>query len=151
VDEFFATMFGSWNGAGPARPAHVIVEGPHGSIFPADMLRRLPQADAVLRGETEPVSIAALSAIARGEVSPGNWGSVRSVSGRGPDGSLVHNPDELHPTPCAEFPSPACHLVPMARYVDPAAPGIPFAMMETSRGCPMPCGYCYKQMFGDTL
>jgi radical SAM superfamily enzyme YgiQ (UPF0313 family) len=22
-------------------------------------------------------------------------------------------------------------------------------MLETSRGCPMPCGYCYKQMFGD--
>ncbi len=32
---------------------------------------------------------------------------------------------------------------------DAAAPDTPFAMLETSRGCPMPCGYCYKQMFGD--
>jgi radical SAM superfamily enzyme YgiQ (UPF0313 family) len=151
VDEFFATMFGSWNGSGPSRPAHVLVEGPHGSIFPADLLRRLPQVDAVLRGETEPVSIAALGAIARGEASRGNWSAVKSVSWRAADGSLVHNPDELHPTPCSEFPSPAWHLVPMERYSDSAAPGVPFAMLETSRGCPMPCGYCYKQMFGDTL
>ena len=151
VDQFFATLFESWNGAGPVRPAHVLIEGPHGSIFPADILRRLPVADAVLRGETEPVSIAALSAIARGEASRGNWGSVKSVSWRAPDGSIVHNPDEPHPTPYSEMPSPAWHLLPMDRYSDWAAPGVPFAMMETSRGCPMPCGYCYKQMFGDTL
>jgi len=37
----------------------------------------------------------------------------------------------------------------MERYRDAAAPSTPFAMLETSRGCPMPCGYCYKQMFGD--
>jgi radical SAM superfamily enzyme YgiQ (UPF0313 family) len=37
----------------------------------------------------------------------------------------------------------------MEKYRDNAAPDVPFAMLETSRGCPMPCGYCYKQMFGD--
>jgi radical SAM superfamily enzyme YgiQ (UPF0313 family) len=102
-----------------------------------------------LRGETEPVSFAALAAIARGEVARGSWAAVKSVSWRSPDGSFVHNADETNPIKYADFPSAAWHLLPMERYGDVAAPGVPFAMLETSRGCPMPCGYCYKQMFGD--
>jgi radical SAM superfamily enzyme YgiQ (UPF0313 family) len=61
----------------------------------------------------------------------------------------VHNKDEPDPVKYADFPSPAWHLLPMDRYRDNPAPDVPFAMLETSRGCPMPCGYCYKQMFGD--
>ena len=149
VDDFFATLFSSWTANGSRLPAHVLFEGPHGSIYPADILRRLPQVDAVLRGESEPVSFAALGAIARGEVARGSWGPVKSVSWRATDGRFVHNVDEPHPLKYAEFPSPAWHLLPMERYGDAAAPGVPFVMLETSRGCPMPCGYCYKQMFGD--
>jgi radical SAM superfamily enzyme YgiQ (UPF0313 family) len=149
VDDFFATLFAGWGGPGSRPPAHVLFEGPHGSIYPADILRRLPRVDAVLRGETEPVSFAALAAIARGEVSRGNWGAVKSVSWRAPDGNFVHNVDEPNPVKYAEFPSAAWHLLPMDRYHDAAAPNVGFAMLESSRGCPMPCGYCYKQMFGD--
>ncbi len=152
VDDFFRTLFASWPEA--QRPAHVLFEGPHGSIYPADILRRLPMVHAVLRGETEPVSFAALAAIARGAVggaqpAGSGWASVKSVSWRRADGSFVHNADEENPVTYADFPSPAWHLLPMERYRDNAAPGVPFAMLETSRGCPMPCGYCYKQMFGD--
>ncbi|MHC4846215.1 MAG: B12-binding domain-containing radical SAM protein [Planctomycetota bacterium] len=140
IDDFFATLMQGWE-----KPRWVLVEGPHGSIYPNDVLGRLPMADAVLRGETEPVSFAALGAIARGEDLSG----VNSVSWRRDDGSLVHNKDEPDPIKYADFPSPAWHLLPMDRYCDNAAPDTPFAMLETSRGCPMPCGYCYKQMFGD--
>ncbi|MGQ0553335.1 MAG: B12-binding domain-containing radical SAM protein [Planctomycetota bacterium] len=170
VDDFFVALFGGnadpgsrataagntpASAAAKFRPAHVLFEGPHGSIYPADILRRVPQVDAVLRGETEPVSFAALGAIARGGVRPaataprGDWSAVKSVSWRRADGSFVHNPDEENPVTYADFPSPAWHLLDMSRYGDAAAPGVPFAMLETSRGCPMPCGYCYKQMFGD--
>lgn len=146
VTAFFEALFDGW----AAPPAHVLLEGPHGSIFPADMLRKLPRVQAVLRGETEPVSFAALGAIARGDIArDGDWRSVRSVSWRRADGSLVHNPDDEDPVKYRDFPSPAWHLLPMERYRDAAAPDVPFAMLETSRGCPMPCGYCYKQMFGD--
>jgi len=156
VDDFFRTLFadegtGPRGGAGtPGRfaPKHVLVEGPHGSIYPADILRRLPMVHAVLRGETEPVSFAALGAIARGEVRA-DWSAVKSVSWRRADGSFVHNPDESDPVKYADFPSAAWHLLPMERYRDGAASETRFAMLETSRGCPMPCGYCYKQMFGD--
>lgn len=140
IDDFFATLFDGWD-----KPRWVLVEGPHGSIYPDDILKRLPQADAVLRGETEPVSFAALGAIARGQ----DLSEVNSVSWRRADGNLVHNQDEPDPIRYADFPSPAWHLLPMERYGDGAAPGVPFVMLETSRGCPMPCGYCYKQMFGD--
>jgi len=140
ITDFFARLFDGWS-----PPRWVLVEGPHGSIYPEDILRRLPQAHAVLRGETEPVSFAALGAIARGE----GLAAVNSVSWRDGRGELHHNPDEPHPVPYADFPSPAWHLLPMERYRDGAAPGVRFAMLETSRGCPMPCGYCYKQMFGD--
>ncbi len=140
VEGFFAAL-----AATGYEPRWTLLEGPHGSIVPADMLKRLPAVDLALRGETEPVSIAVLGAIARGEDPTG----VNSVSWRRDDGTLVHNPDEPDPLKYADFPSPAWHLLPMDRYFDGAAPDTPFAMLETSRGCPMPCGYCYKQMFGD--
>ncbi|MFT7464346.1 MAG: anaerobic magnesium-protoporphyrin IX monomethyl ester cyclase [Pseudohongiellaceae bacterium] len=127
------------------KPQFVLVEGPHGSIYPDDLLSRLPQADMVLRGETEPVSFAVLDAIGKGS----DPAEVNSVSSRHADGSHKHNPDEPNPLSYADFPSPAWHLLPMELYRDAAAPDTPFAMLETSRGCPMPCGYCYKQMFGD--
>ncbi len=125
--------------------SHVLLEGPHGSIFPEDMLKRLPAVDACLRGETEPVSFAALAAIEEG--TP--WSAVKSVSWRDDAGAIHHNEDDPAPLKYKDFPSPAWHLLPMDRYRDNAAPDVPFAMLETSRGCPMPCGYCYKQMFGD--
>ena len=49
ITDFFGTLFSGWD-----KPAWVLLEEPHGSIYPDDMLRRLPQADLVLRGETEP-------------------------------------------------------------------------------------------------
>ncbi len=140
IEGFFAELARSGE-----KPRHVLLEGPHGSIFPADMLRRLPPVDACLRGETEPVSFAVLGALARGDGLDG----IPSVSHRRPDGSIAHNEDDPSPLKYRDFPSPAWHLLPMDRYRDTAAPGVPFAMLETSRGCPMPCGYCYKQMFGD--
>jgi radical SAM superfamily enzyme YgiQ (UPF0313 family) len=140
IDDFFTTLFDGWE-----KPAWVLIEGPHGSIYPNDILSRVSQADAVLRGESEPVSFAALGALARGE----DLSAVNSVSWRRDDGSLVHNKDEPDPVQYADFPSAAWHLLPMDRYSDNAAPDQRFAMLETSRGCPMPCGYCYKQMFGD--
>jgi len=124
---------------------HVLLEGPHGSIFPEDMLTRLAGVDAALRGETEPVSFAVLEAIEAGRGPE----TVKSISYRDADGEIHHNEDEPEPLKYKDFPSPAWHLLPMERYRDNAAPEMPFAMLETSRGCPMPCGYCYKQMFGD--
>lgn len=140
ITDFFETLFEGWEA-----PEWVLVEGPHGSIYPDDILLRLPQADLVLRGETEPVSIAVLEALTEGK----DPREVNSVSWRNEDGAHQHNPDEPDPLKYADFPSPAWHLLPMDAYRDAAAPDKPFAMLETSRGCPMPCGYCYKQMFGD--
>lgn len=140
ITDFFGTLFSGWD-----KPAWVLLEGPHGSIYPDDMLRRLPQADLVLRGETEPVSFAVLEALGAGR----DPRQVAGVSYRDEQGEHVHNPDDPDPVQYADFPSPAWHLLPMERYRDGAAPDQPFAMLETSRGCPMPCGYCYKQMFGD--
>jgi len=140
ITNFFSTLFSGWS-----KPAWVLLEGPHGSIYPDDLLRRLPQVDLVLRGETEPVSFAVLEALGRGD----DPRAVNSVSWRDEAGEHVHNPDEPDPVKYADFPSPAWHLLPMERYRDGAAPEQRFAMLETSRGCPMPCGYCYKQMFGD--
>lgn len=142
--EYITDFFGALSDSG-CRPRWILVEGPHGSIYPDDILNRVPMADACLRGETEPVSFAALGALARGE----DLSAVNSVSWRDTDGSLHHNADESDPVKYADFPSAAWHLLPMELYRDAAAPEAPFAMLETSRGCPMPCGYCYKQMFGD--
>jgi radical SAM superfamily enzyme YgiQ (UPF0313 family) len=140
IEDFFTTLFSDWS-----KPRYVLVEGPHGSIYPDELLKLLPEADLILRGETEPVSFAVLDAIGQGN----DPAAVNSVSARNADGSHRHNPDEPNPMSYADFPSPAWHLLPMDKYVDAAAPDSPFVMLETSRGCPMPCGYCYKQMFGN--
>jgi len=140
ITDFFETLLTGWE-----KPPWVLMEGPHGSIYPDDMLTRLPAVDCMLRGETEPVSIAVLRALSEGR----DPRSVNSVSWRDEQGQHQHNPDEPAPLKYSGFPSPAWHLLPMQRYHDGAAPNTPFAMLETSRGCPMPCGYCYKQMFGD--
>jgi len=142
---YIRSFFDTYQKTAAAKPRWTLLEGPHGSIYPADLLNNLPQVDAVLRGETEPVSFKALEAIERGE----GVQHVASVSYRAADGSLVHNADDPSPLKYREFPSAAWHLLAMDKYRDTAAPEVPFAMLETSRGCPMPCGYCYKQMFGD--
>ena len=126
------------------KPDLLVMEGPHASIFPEDILSRAPMVDVALRGEPEPVSMAFLGRLGKGE----DWSDLPAISYRRGD-ELIHNPDDPDPVKYADFPSPAWHLLPMEKYVDAAAPGTPFAMLETSRGCPMPCGYCYKQMFGD--
>ena len=144
VERFFAELQRTGD-----KPRWVLLEGPHGSIFPEDMLKRIPLADACLRGETEPVCFGALGAIGAGR----DLSDVPSVTWRRPSengtGELVNNPVDPDPVKYADFPSAAWDLLPMQLYGDAAAPGVPFAMLETSRGCPMPCGYCYKQMFGD--
>ena len=142
---YVESFFNEYEATGASKPDWVLLEGPHGSIFPDDMLRRIPMVDACLRGETEPVSFRALAAIQAGRGLEG----VTSVTWRKSGGDVVHEPDEPSPIKYKDFPSPAWHLLPMEEYRDRAAPDVPFAMLETSRGCPMPCGYCYKQMFGD--
>ncbi len=141
ISDFFARLFDGWT----SPPRWTLLEGPHGSIFPDDMLRKLPAVDLVLRGETEPVSFKVLDALGAGSDPQ----SCDSVSFRAPSGEHVHNQDDPDPVKYKDFPSPAWHLLPMEKYRDAGAPEKPFAMLETSRGCPMPCGYCYKQMFGD--
>lgn len=140
VERFFSAL-----AAAGGLPPTVLIEGPHGSLFPDDLLRRIPAAQAILRGETEPVAFAALDALERGR----GLEDVPSVSWRRRDGTIAHNAQDPAPPRIGAFPTPAWHLLPMQRYFDLAAPGVPFAILETSRGCPMPCGYCYKQMFGE--
>ena len=142
---YVENFFREYAATGAPKPAFTLLEGPHGSIFPDDMLQRIDSVDACLRGETEPVSFRALAAIQRGEGLAG----ITSVTWRRDDGEIIHEPDEPSPLKYKDFPSPAWHLLPMDQYRDKLAPDVPFAMLETSRGCPMPCGYCYKQMFGD--
>lgn len=142
---YIEAFFRAYTATGAPKPHHVLLEGPHGSTFPDDLLRRLPLVDACLRGESEPVSFRALDALRRGRSLAG----VTSVSWRRADGQIVHEPDDPNPLKYRDFPTPAWHLLPMDRYRDRKAPDIPFAMVQTSRGCPLPCGYCYKQMFGD--
>ena len=90
-------------------------------------LLRKSGADLVLHGEPE-MSIAAIIA-----------GETRDGTAWLDDGKLVFHPG----APIADLdalPLPARDLLPNERYVYPLL-GTPVATLQTSRGCPYPCGY----------
>lgn len=128
-----------------ARDAHgravIIAGGPHPTLCPEETMERLsPEADYLLRGETEesfPLFIKFLSGDVKPEDVPGlAWKK---------DGVLRVN--EIKPiADINALPAPAWDLINPQEY-PPAQHGaffdqFPIAPIVTTRGCPFACGFC---------
>lgn len=124
----------------------ILIEGPHGTLEPDRMFREIPELTFLARHEPEFPILQLFEAWDDTE-------KIQKIAGlsyrRG--GAVYHNNDGEPPADLDILPIPAFHLLPMDRYREHGDDQIPFSIVVSSRGCPMPCGYCFKEMFGPKL
>lgn len=111
--------------------AYIVVGGPEVAPIAEEVLAAQPSIDAVVRGEGEETLAELLSTLLRGR-SP--W-RVEGVSARC-DGGIVSAPDRALIGDLDSIPSP--YLTGAIEPVDGTA------YIETYRGCPHRCGYCFE-------
>ncbi len=117
-------------------PAPVVWGGLHGSML-ADQTLSDPSVDMVVRGEGEETFLELVQALEGG----GPLDQIKGLSFRR-HGEITHNPER--PLLSMEgLPEVPYHLVRVKRCL-PAFRGVPSLNMETSRGCPNRCTYCYN-------
>lgn len=112
----------------------VIWGGVHPTLLPEQTLAE-PFIDAVVRGDGEH----AMRDIVRGLVAGRGYAGIAGVSWRVSSGAVRHNPDRPPIIDLESLPDPAWHLARMDRY--------PIISLNTSRGCPFKCTFCYNQGF----
>ena len=121
----------------------LLIMGAHGSIFPRAMLKQT-RARAVIAGEPEERFLALLT--------QEDWSTIPGIVFR-KNGKIFqtpkpNKPNKLNkPTNLGNLPAPAFHLIDPSRYAYELL-GRPFALFETSRGCPYGCTFCLKTMYG---
>lgn len=113
----------------------LLIMGAHGTIFPRAMLNQT-RARAVIAGEPEERLLAL--------VTQEDWSSIPGIV-FGKDGKTYQTGRAL-PTNFSNLPAPAFHLIDPSRYAYELL-GRPFALFETSRGCPYGCTFCLKSMY----
>ncbi|HAM36772.1 MAG TPA: hypothetical protein DEB40_00590 [Elusimicrobia bacterium] len=123
-------------GLQPLRHGELYVMGAHGTRYPEIVLERTG-AKAVIRGEPE----WAVLDICRGRRLP----EIPGISYREARG-VVSTPDRA-PADLTRLPVPAFHLVDLAGYGYELL-GERLAVLETTRGCPFPCAFCLRDMYG---
>lgn len=115
--------------------APLIGFGPHASTSPEAALRRAPNVDGLFVGEPEDAAVA-LAALAPGA----DWRAVESLMFRDGGDLVPHRTSGKF----AEFPhapGPDWTGVDFSSYRLPLV-NAPYALVETSRGCPYTCEFC---------
>lgn len=122
---------------------HIALGGPHVSALGTAVRDSVPEADFFIIGEGEESFAELIQALEHNQALdriPGLLDrETPEVSERPPIADL----DSL--------PFPARDLLPNRRYRHPASPSAPAATLVTSRGCPHPCSFCDKAVFGGRL
>jgi anaerobic magnesium-protoporphyrin IX monomethyl ester cyclase len=110
--------------------------GPHASTVPLLSMQRAPEVDGMFVGEPEEAALqlATLDSTAR-------LAEVPSLTWRAPGGPVVPHKAHGSYSGFLTMPYPAWDLVPLHRYALPLVDR-PYALIETSRGCPYSCDFC---------
>jgi len=114
----------------------ICILGAHGTLFPEHLLQQ-SGARAVIIGEPE-LTVAELC-------SDKPLAAIRGIACR-QEGALRINPPRP-PLDLSVLPPPAYHHVRFEDYHYELL-GERFGLLETSRGCPYACTYCWKGMYG---
>ncbi|HNT36779.1 MAG TPA: radical SAM protein, partial [bacterium] len=130
-----------------AKGLKTILGGVHVTAKPTETMFNYPQFDLALMGEGDVRLPDLIEALERGKPIASVPGAVYRDNGNIneiPRGAFVRDLDEL--------PLPAWDLLPdFAQYYQPPARWEiprPSAILVTSRGCPLPCVFCNKSVFG---
>jgi radical SAM superfamily enzyme YgiQ (UPF0313 family) len=120
---------------------HVVWGGVHPTLLPSETLYEW-SVDFVVQGEGEYTLLDLVNTL-------GLDASINKVNGI----SYKKN-GEIHytsPRPVIknldELPLPAWHLLDMSRYINKDIRGRRWITMNTSRGCPYRCAFCYNEVF----
>ncbi len=123
------------------RAGVVVFGGTHVAHQGRRVLREMPAVDAVVDGEGEFTFRDLIRSLLE---DPGalEFPAVQGVTFRGPDGSVVTTEDRPRIEDLDVIPSP---LLTGALTMRDAAGNFPYdvALMETNRGCPYKCSFCY--------
>lgn len=118
----------------------LVLAGAHGTMQPEFMLEKTG-ASALIRGEMEQTILRLASA----------GGDPHGISGLSyPEEGGVRHEDDAASVSLDVLPSPAYELVDLDKYSYELM-GPRFALLETSRGCPFSCSFCFKGMYGPGL
>jgi anaerobic magnesium-protoporphyrin IX monomethyl ester cyclase len=115
--------------------APLVSFGPHASAAPAASMARAPVVDGLLVGEPEDGAVA-LAALGPGD----DWRAVESLTFRDGDTIVPHRASGRF-AGFPQAPGPDWTGVDFARYRLPLV-NAPYALVETSRGCPYTCEFC---------
>lgn len=124
-----------------------IVGGPHVTAMPVETLEAFPHIDIGVLGEGERTISSIISSISDDRALSNIDGIVWRHSG-----TVVYNPPGPMIQDLSMLPFPARHLCNPSHYRSISAHGEVgiFTTMESSRGCPFQCIFCYP-MFGRTV
>ncbi len=125
----------------------VVLVGYYGTVWPEQTLQEIPNSDFVVRGEPEITTFELIKNIISGR--PDSTLGVSYIK----NGSVFSTANRLFLDNLDLLPLPAYHLMPMDRYYynkqQRTDKNHKFAMVITSRGCPMRCEFCNLTMLGD--
>ena len=122
---------------------HVVWGGVHPTIFP-EMCLSEPSIDYVVRREGEYTIVDLVNGLSKGA----NINKINGISFK-KDGEIYHTPDRPFIKNLDELPYPAWHLVDIDKYTVNRSDGRRYLSMNTSRGCPYRCAFCYNKMFNE--
>lgn len=111
--------------------AHFTIGGHYASFEPAELLRRIPELDSVVRFEGEDTLIEIVDTLD----SPALWRQVPGIAWLN-QGTAVLNPPRQGRTHIDDFPEPD------RRDLDYRRQELPTASVLASRGCPWKCSFC---------
>ncbi len=123
--------------------ALVILTGPHGTSFPREVLLNC-QPDALVRGEPEKTAFELIKKHSQGK----EWKTLPGIS-RLENGRVISSGTRNFLENLDELPLPAYHLLPMEKYYyEFLLERKNFSLIQSSRGCPYNCTFCYLPMYG---
>ena len=126
-----------------ARPytKHIILGGPHSSLYRYHTFQQCPEIDYIVIGEGEETALELIRTIVEDKTTAGIEGIITKDI-KNDDRKVLPDVDKLH--------HPDRRLIPNHLYKYPLLKYRQVTTMMTSRGCPYDCSFCDKSIFGST-